>query len=211
MYSDPLALDLLLIRHAATAWTETGRYQGRRDPPLSPAGRQEAARLAEELGHLPIGIVVSSPLARALETAQPLAAAGGATLRADPRLVELSYGRWEGLTQSEVKARWPDALRAWKRTPASARPTEGETLAAAAARLADLLADLPRCAAPGRIVVLVTHDLLIRLALLAARGEGVEGLRSLVIPPASAHSVRLREGRLGLAHDIPTTAVATHA
>ncbi len=205
------ALDLLLIRHAATAWSEAGRYQGRSDPPLSSAGQAAAALLARRLAGQSIGLVLSSPLARALETARPLATVAGAPLHTDARLAELEYGHWEGLTQAEIKARWPADLRAWKRAPASARPTGGETLAAAAARLADLLADLPRRAAPGRSVAIVTHTVLIRLALLAARGKGPEALRSLTVDPASAHRLRLYDGRLGPADPLHSNPVPADA
>ncbi len=186
---------LLLVRHAATEWTAEGRYQGRRDPPLSAAGCLEAARLATALAGRPIGLIISSPLCRALATARPIAAATGAALRIDERLVEIAYGDWEGLTQAEVKARFPDELRSWKRTPATARPPAGETLAEARARLEAALADLPARTGGGEVAV-VTHDLLIRLALLMANGEGLERVRSIAVPPASAHPLLLRGGRL---------------
>ncbi len=211
MSAHAAALDLLLIRHAATAWSEAGRYQGRSDPPLSAAGQAAAALLARRLAARPIGLVLSSPLARALETACPLAALTGAPLRIDARLVELEYGDWEGLTQSEIKARWPDDLRAWKRSAAHARPTGGESLAAAAARLSGLLAELPRRAAPARSVAIVTHSVLIRLALLAARGEGPAALRSLTVDPASVHRLCLCGGRLGAADPLYSNLVPADA
>ena len=189
-------LNLLFVRHGATAWTETGRYQGRQDTALSADGQRDAARLAEQLRGQPIGLVLSSPLTRARDTAAPIAAVTGARLTIDKRLVELGYGEWEGLTQTEVKAAWPAELRRWKRNPETARRAGGETLAEARARLDDLLADLDGRAAPERTVALVTHDIVIRLALLAALGAGLDGLRGPTVPPASAHPMRLRAGRL---------------
>ncbi len=192
-------LRLLLVRHAATDWTAEGRYQGRLDPPLSAAGCREAAALAAALAGRPIGLVIASPLGRALATARPIATATRATLRIDERLVEIAYGGWEGLTQAEVKARFPDELRSWKRTPATARPPAGESLAEARARLEAVLADLPAQADGGGEIALVTHDLLIRLALLMANGEGLERVRSIAVPPASAHPLLLHGTRLALA------------
>ncbi len=209
-------LDVLLIRHAETDWTAAGRYQGRQNPPLSPAGQAAARRLARQIadgqsGGRDIALVLSSPLARARETAEPIAAATGARLLTDPRLVELDYGDWEGLTQAEVKARWPEDLRAWKRAPASARPTGGETLAAAAARLHAALAGLGARAPAGGLVAVVTHDMLIRLALLAARGEAQAGVRGVAVPPASAHPLCLRDGRIVPAAALPPVLVPHHA
>ena len=191
----PAPLRLLLVRHAATDWTAEGRYQGRLDPPLSAAGCREAAKLADVLAVRPIRLVISSPLGRALATARPIAAATRARLCVDERLVEIAYGAWEGLTQAEVKARFPDELRSWKRTPATARPPAGESLAEARTRLEAVLADLPAQADGGEIA-LVTHDLLIRLALLLANGEGLERVRSIAVAPASAHPLLLRGARL---------------
>src|SRR5487761_2103903 len=114
MHFQPPAIALLLVRHAATAWNNQKRYQGRQDIPLPADGVADAERLARGLAGVPIGLVLASPLARAMATALPLATATGATLESDARLVELSYGLWEGLTQVEIKARWPDELRCCK-------------------------------------------------------------------------------------------------
>lgn len=201
----------MLIRHGATAWTEAGRYQGQADPPLSPAGEADAARLAHSLAGQPIGLVLSSPLLRALETARPLAAATGAALEVDARLAELAYGQWEGLTQAEIKVRWPDALRMWKRNPSCARPPDGETLAAAAARTGDLLADLPEHASAGPIVAIVTHSVIIRLMLLAARGETPDGLHGIAVSPGSMQRLRLYPGSRAVAETSPSLTVSAHA
>ncbi len=196
MCSPPQDLSLLFVRHAATAWTAAARYQGRRDPPLSAEGQREAAGLAERLRDMPITLVLSSPLVRARDTAAAIAAATGARLTVDARLIELAYGEWEGLTQGEVKAAWPEELRGWKRSPHTARPPGGEWLAEVQTRLDDLLADLQRRTAAGCVMALVSHDIVIRLALLAGAGAGHEGLRGLSVPPASAYPARLRAGRL---------------
>lgn len=207
MHFQPPAIALLLVRHAATAWNNQKRYQGRQDIPLPADGVADAERLARGLAGVPIGLVLASPLARAMATALPLATATGATLESDARLVELSYGLWEGLTQVEIKARWPDELRCWKRAPETARPPGGESLAEVLARLGDLLGDLPRRAAGRGVVALVTHDIIIRLALLAARGVGPAGLRGITVAPASAHPLLLSGGHLA----IPVTEQAAHA
>ena len=197
--SDPSSgVPLLFVRHGATAWTRAGRYQGRQDPALSPEGRRDAMSLAERLRGAEIGLVISSPLARARETAPLIAEATGAPLMVDERLVELAYGEWEGLTQTDVKARWPDLLRRWKREGADTRPPGGESLDELSTRLQEFLTSL-RCLAPrSGAVALVTHDLVIRMALLAARGEGSSGVRRLIVPTASVHRARLANGRLTL-------------
>lgn len=87
---------LFVVRHCEPA--RTGVLLGQCDPPLSEAGRKHAASLA--LGDL--AIVYSSPLKRALETAQAIAHAAPVEIIDDLR--EITYGAWDGLTWSEIEA-----------------------------------------------------------------------------------------------------------
>ncbi len=117
---------LYLARHGETEWNRIGRWQGTTDVPMSDAGRLQARALAERL--LPLGVarVHASHLARALETAQIVAAHLGLPAPAvDPRLRERGYGVFEGLTREECAERYPDA---WERYLADRRavPPEAE-------------------------------------------------------------------------------------
>ena len=194
---------LLLVRHGQTSWNAAGRYQGQSDPPLSPEGEAEAAALAGTLRDERLGAVLASPLRRAAATAAILARALGLPPPlTDQRLIELGYGAWEGLTQAEVKARWPALLRSWKRAPETVRFPDGEDLATVRARLDALLAARPWAAAGvacGGAVLLVTHAGPIRLLRLAAEARPLAEFRRIETPPASLHALRLRAGRLRLA------------
>ena len=202
---------LLLARHGQTLWNAAGRYQGQSDPPLSPEGEAEAAALAETLRDERLGAVLASPLRRAAATAAILARALGLPPPlTDPRLIELGYGAWEGLTQAEVKARWPALLRCWKRAPETVRFPDGEDLATVRARLDALLAArpwetavAPGGAAPGGAVLLVTHAGPIRLLRLAAEARPLAEFRRIETPPGSLHALRLHAGRLSLAEPAP--------
>jgi probable phosphoglycerate mutase len=104
---------LLLLRHAQSAWNESGRWQGWADPPLSAAGEGQidraAARLATER---PFEMVVSSDLARARRTAELLAQALGwsTSVVVEPGLREYDVGAWSGRTHDEIEARWPGQI-----------------------------------------------------------------------------------------------------
>ncbi|PPQ35273.1 histidine phosphatase family protein [Rhodopila globiformis] len=195
MLDTSAAINLLFVRHGATDWTRTGRYQGRQDTALSPEGEAEAAGLARSLAGMPIATVISSPLRRARDTAGPIAAAAAVPLALDSRLVELAYGQWEGWTQSGIKRHWPEALRLWKHAPGEGRPPGGESLAEVSARLNDLLDCLQQQPSDG-YVVLVTHDVVIRLALLAMQEACLAAFRAMRVPPASVHAACLCHGRL---------------
>ena len=101
--------ELLLVRHGRTEWNQLGRLQGREDIPLDDVGTAQAATAARVLADEHWDAVVSSPLGRALGTAELIATACGLPAPAtDPNLVERHYGLAAGLPDHEVTARWPD-------------------------------------------------------------------------------------------------------
>jgi broad specificity phosphatase PhoE len=102
-----------LVRHASTDWTGK-RWCGRADPPLTDAGRAEAAALGERLAPRLGGrvLVRSSPLRRALATADAIASSSGdgdprRAVVVDPDLVEVDVGEAEGLAFDDIAARFP--------------------------------------------------------------------------------------------------------
>ena len=118
---------ILLARHGETPWNAQGRYQGRRDIPLSAIGEAQARKLGERLSEISITRAISSPLARARRTAE-LALGNGRDdlLQLDDGLAEIGHGDWEGLLASEIRARDPERLAAWRADPVSVlMPGEG--------------------------------------------------------------------------------------
>jgi len=206
---DATVVTLLLARHGETEWNRAGRYQGRSDPPLSPVGEAAASMLARDLAATPITAVLTSPLRRAAMTAERIAAEHGLSAEVDDRLAELGFGAWEGLTQAEVKTRWPALLRQWKTAPETVRFPDGESLAEARARLFSNLADLSTrfgadaadgsISRVGAVVVLVTHDAIMRMAMLAATGQDLAAFRQVSIPTCSVRRLIWSGGRLGMA------------
>jgi broad specificity phosphatase PhoE len=98
---------LLLVRHGESEWNASGRWQGRSNPELSDKGREQARAAAAALEGFE-GPVVSSPLQRALETAEILAAGIGAQeVRTEDDLSEIDVGEWAGLTNDEIAVRFP--------------------------------------------------------------------------------------------------------
>jgi broad specificity phosphatase PhoE len=187
-------LPLLFVRHGETTWNRDGRYQGQSDPPLSPAGQAAVAALGQRLAALPVVRLIASPLRRAMMTADCLANIFGLPVEVDKRLIELGFGAWEGRTQAEVKAVWPDLLRRWKHSPETMQFPGGESLATVQARLSSFLHALPRPQAG--MIALVTHDAIIRTAILAAEGMKLSAFRTLRIPTASAHHLTWIGGTL---------------
>jgi len=128
-------LTLLLTRHGQAAAGDV-MLGGQLDVPLLPSGREEAEALARRLSGVRIDRIVSSPMLRALETAQTIAT--GRPVEVDERLRELDYGRWEGLTYDEIDAHDPELRARWEHDPAATHSPGGESGDDVAARGAQL-------------------------------------------------------------------------
>jgi len=112
----------LLLRHGQTLMSVQKRYAGRSDVPLTDHGIQQAAAAAKRLAPAGIGVIVTSPMLRAVQTAQEVAATTGAPVVTDDGFRETDFGAWEGLTFAEVRERWPAEMSAWLADPAVAPP-----------------------------------------------------------------------------------------
>jgi probable phosphoglycerate mutase len=103
-----------LIRHGESLYNAEGRIQGQSDVALSPSGLLQAQAIAGALSGQAIDAVFASPLRRALQTAEPIAARLGVDIRCDDRLKEIHAGVFQGLLWDEIEAKFPEAVRPWR-------------------------------------------------------------------------------------------------
>ena len=157
---------IVFARHGETEANRQRLALGRADPALTERGEQQAAALAARLGDLEIATVFTSPLQRARQTAAPIAAATGAELVVDDRLLELDYGEWDGKKFPDLP---PASLAQWRTDPTFA-PPGGESLRAVSARVSAFCAEL----IDGPTVVAVSHVSPIKAAVSWALGAGEE-------------------------------------
>lgn len=178
---------LALLRHGPTAWNREGRIQGRTDMPLDEAARDELARLA-----LPEGwgraALVSSPLARAAQTARIVAGRPAAPV---PALVEMDWGRWEGLRGADLAATPGSGFTHVEDWGWDFRPPGGESPAELRDRLRPWLDGLDRD------TLAVCHIGVMRVLLAMAHGWAFSG-------PAP---FRIARRRLFVLHLTPGTAL----
>ncbi len=164
------ATSIALIRHGPTAWNAERRIQGLTDTPLSDAGRDAIAAW-----RLPSGLAaydwVSSPLARARETAELL---GARDLRTDPRLSEMNWGDWEGQRLADLRRDLGDAMADNEARGLDFQPPGGESPRHLLARLTPWLAEV---AAAGRATLAITHNGVIRALYARATGWPMTGKR----------------------------------
>jgi alpha-ribazole phosphatase len=160
---------LLLIRHGAPRDDGRGRCYGSLDIGLSDLGRRQSEALAARLHEAPISLVVTSPRARAQETAAAL----GRNARIDERLRELDFGELEGRRFEEIEREQPDLYRRWMTEPTRVRFPGGEGFEDVRLRAAAAIAELVGSSS-GESIAVVTHAGVVRAALADALGLASE-------------------------------------
>lgn len=165
---------ILLVRHGQTEWNRVERFRGRADVPLNETGLAQAEatgrRVAKEWRP---AAIYSSPLSRAVRTAQAIARHFNLPVQIHSGLADIDYGQWQGLTPDEAKARWPKELEAWYTAPHTARIPGGETLDELRTRAMATVNELST-RHPGETIVLVGHTVINRIILLGVLGLGNE-------------------------------------
>ncbi|MEO9169655.1 MAG: histidine phosphatase family protein [Candidatus Baltobacteraceae bacterium] len=155
-------MNVYVARHGETDWNRVGRYQGQRESSLTLTGRRQADALAGALGTLAVSRIISSPLRRCTDTARPLGAARSLQVEADAHLLEIAHGTWEGRLRADIEREDPDTLRRWREAPQNVTFDGGESLEDVLSRW-----KVFACALAGKNdIVVVTHDVLVRLAIL---------------------------------------------
>jgi len=175
--SDPTAT--LLLRHGETPMSVQKRYAGRSDVPLTDTGVLQAAAAAKRLASAGIGVIVTSPLLRATQTAQEVAEVTGAPVVTDEGFRETDFGAWDGLTFAEVRQRWPAEVTTWLADPAVA-PPGGESLVEVGARVTEALHRV-LTGHQQQTILIVSHVTPIKTLVAAA----------LLAPPAALYRMHL--------------------
>lgn len=153
-----------VARHGETDWNRAGRYQGQRESNLTDLGRAQASALGATLAERPISRIISSPLRRCTETADAVARLHAIPVETDPRLLEIAHGTWEGRLREEIAQSDAATMQRWRTAPDTVKFDGGESLAAVLERWQAFVKALHG----KNEVVLVTHDVLVRIAILHA-------------------------------------------
>jgi broad specificity phosphatase PhoE len=183
----------VLWRHGQTAWNAERRFQGQSDIPLDPTGQAQAERAARLLASLDPDLIISSDLTRATSTAAPLARLTGLTVVLDKDLRERHGGAWEGLTDTEIRERYPAEHASW--TPPDGEPTVvvADRVAAALLRIATAVGDDVRAVG---LAVVVSHGVALRLGMSRLLGMPEETFGALgPLSNCSWSVLGLRHGR----------------
>jgi broad specificity phosphatase PhoE len=201
--ADVSAASVYLARHGQTAYNLERRFQGHLPVPLDDTGREQAADLAERAATgtgdgLPFVALWCSPLLRARETADIVAARLGLQPREEPRLMETDAGDWTDRLFSDVQAEDPDGFAGFIEGRPDFGFPGGESFAQQGARVAAALADIEQGELPALVVC---HGVVIRIALFQRAGhkvalaERVPNAALVPLDPAEAGNVDVGGGQ----------------
>jgi broad specificity phosphatase PhoE len=165
---------IILVRHGQTEWNRVERFRGRADVPLNETGLAQAEATGLRIhGEWQPSAVYSSPLSRAVRTAEAIAKHFDLPVQIHPGMADIDYGKWQGLTPDDVRDRSPAALHAWYHQPDQAIIPGGETLAQLRSRGMSAVNELYTRHAE-QTIVLVGHTVINRIILLGVLGLGNE-------------------------------------
>jgi broad specificity phosphatase PhoE len=162
----------VLWRHGQTAWNAEHRFQGQTDIPLDPTGEAQAEFAARRLATLRPAAIFSSDLSRAQQTAAALARLTGLTVAPDKDLRERFGGDWEGLSDAEIRERYPAERATWNPPNGEPTPVVADRVAGALSRIADSLVD-------DQLAVVVGHGAALRLGIERVLGLPADGPATL--------------------------------
>ena len=182
----------LLIRHAENDYVKNCRLAGRLPGVhLNEKGRAQVQTLVEKLAGAPLTAIYSSPLERALETAQPLASAVGLEVEVRPGLIELDVGEWQGKSWKGLRR-----LKIWKTiqaSPSRVRFPGGESFSEAQFRICQEIDQIASKHAAQELVACVSHGDPIKLAVAYYIGLPLDSFQRLVVGPASITTLQIGE------------------
>ena len=189
---------VFLVRHAQTLSNVTGRYMGWIDEDLSDEGIWQAKQLSHRLEGQAIASAYSSPLKRACRTAEIIVIPHSLPVFPLQELGEIRIGAWEGLSATEIAARFPDIWQAWRSDPSSIQMPGGESLAQVQERAIasfETIVETNR----GLDVLVVTHDVIVRILAAYCLNVSTSIYRQLEVANASLTIIRpIKDGQYRL-------------
>lgn len=190
-----MGVDLVIVRHGRTEWNREVRFRGRMDLPLDEMGQAQARAAAQAIhSRWPqAAAVYSSPLLRARQTAESIAAALGLVVEIHEGLLDLDYGKWTGRTPAEVAQSDPGRYQQWLTAPDRVRFPGGGSLPGLQEGLLRMLGELEQ-RHTGQTVVLLGHLVVNRVLLCTLLGLELGALWKLGQEPAAINLARIDDG-----------------
>ena len=158
---------IYLLRHGQTAWNKELIFRGRHDLPLDSHGLAQADCADKALENIELAAIYSSPLSRALQTAQPTARRKNLSVVESPELLDIDYGQWTGKSQKEIEEAFPELNCQWLNHPEQVQFPSGESLDDVRKRVFPHLLELARKASEKPLLI-VSHRVTLKVLIFAA-------------------------------------------
>jgi broad specificity phosphatase PhoE len=159
---------LILARHGETAWNVEKIYRGRTEVSLDEVGIKQAELLGKYLSNWKLEAIYSSPLKRALDTANIVARYQNIGVHIAEGLIDFDYGEWQSLSEQEVKRLYPTLLNEWHNNPHKVRMPGGESLEDVRKRAIEVVNDV--ISKYQGSVVLVSHRVVNKVLICSLLG-----------------------------------------
>ena len=182
----------IMVRHGQTEWNVGDRFRGRADITLNDTGLDQARREGLALAAEPIDAIYASPLNRTMHTAEAIAGTRAAVVP-DPALMDIDYGDWQGWTKDEAAQRAPELYQLWLKSPEQVRFPNGERLVDVRDRAMRSIEAWAK-QYDGKSVLLVTHDVVAKVAFCAMLGLDVSAFRHFDQDNAAINRFEVRDG-----------------
>ena len=186
---------LILVRHGETEVNRLGRIQGAGHAPLNASGRRQAMAVARGLAPDAPFALYSSPLRRAVQTAQAISDRTGIHVVREEDLSEMDVGDFDGLSGPQLRKLFPGVMRMWDHNPAEAVMPGGESLSVVRDRAWRAVLELARCHA-AETVVAVTHNFTIQTILCTALDMPLNSSRKLRVDLGSITRLHISGSRV---------------
>jgi probable phosphoglycerate mutase len=189
---------VLLVRHGQANSNVTGYYMGWSNEDLSETGYTQVRSLSSRLASLPIASVYSSPLQRTCTTATILAKPHGLEVETSDDIIEIQIGDWQGLHIDEVGQRWPELWKQSRIDPSEITMPNGESFQQVTERAIRGF-DKIVAANHGKQVIIVSHEIVVKVLIAHALGVSNSIYRRFEINNASLSAIRVIDGKTRLA------------
>jgi broad specificity phosphatase PhoE len=182
---------IYLVRHGQTAWNREEIFRGRTNVPLDETGLKQAELAGKYLKEVEIDAIYSSPLSRALETAEKIARFHNLKVQPLEGIIDMSFGNWEGQAHQEIKKNDSETYRRWREEPHLVRLPGGESLDGVRARsMAALEKVIPKHS--GKSLVLVSHRVVCKVLICAILGLDNSHFWQIVQDPTAINLIQYR-------------------
>ena len=184
---------IILARHGQTEWNKEHRFQGRTDVALTEEGKAQAEALSARLASTPLDAVFTSPLSRALWTAQEVARPHNLEPEILTDLTEINFGTWEGQSIPQLQANSRTAWSSWRADPFFNPPAGAETWERIYSRLTRAVRAVLE--EKHSTAAIISHGGIIRALLAVLCGLNPHKVWNIDVSNCSITAVELRHGR----------------